>query len=377
VNLEDVIQVFRKHLYLPDPASVEIVLGVIAANLLPGDPVWLLLVGPPASGKTEILSALSSLSYIHAVSTMTQAGLLSGSTARREFSTGGLLAEVGKFGIIVCKDFTSILSEAPDSRLALLAALREIYDGQWVRRIGSEGGRNLGWTGKVGLLAAVTETIDRYSTAMGAMGERFVLYRMPAHDNEERLEQGRAAMRNAGVQPEMRAELAEAVCDFFAGFQVPSEQEPLDDEAGEALVLLADLATRCRSGIERDSRSREVELVPQTEALGRLQAVLAQFVRGLWAIGVSDDEVQRLVRGLALDGMPKARRAVLEVLAPAAPGYLPTAAALADELGLPTGLVDRALTDLAAHGVVQRHSGRPHPWGPTEWLRERWRLLDP
>jgi len=112
MSFDDVVAVFRRHLYLPDPGPLAVVLATVVANRLPGDPVWLLMVGPPASGKTEILSSLSKLPYIHEASTITEAGLLSGSTTRREGATGGLLAEMGAFGIIVCKDFTSVLSES-------------------------------------------------------------------------------------------------------------------------------------------------------------------------------------------------------------------------------------------------------------------------
>ena len=120
---------------------------------------------------------------------------------------------MGKFGIIVCKDFTSLLSEAPQTRSELLAALREIYDGSWVRHLGADGGRVLSWSGKTGLIAAVTETIERHTADIGAMGERFIFYRMPPLDDEERLDQARAAARNAGRQQEMRAELATAVSE--------------------------------------------------------------------------------------------------------------------------------------------------------------------
>src|ERR1039458_9745419 len=40
-NLESVIETFRRWLYLPDTTPLLAVLGTVAANLLPGDPVWL------------------------------------------------------------------------------------------------------------------------------------------------------------------------------------------------------------------------------------------------------------------------------------------------------------------------------------------------
>jgi hypothetical protein len=41
------------------------VLGTIAANLLPGDPVWLGLVAPPSSAKTKILNSISTLPFVY------------------------------------------------------------------------------------------------------------------------------------------------------------------------------------------------------------------------------------------------------------------------------------------------------------------------
>jgi hypothetical protein len=377
MTIDKLLAVFREHLYLPDPSPVQIVLGTVVANLLPGDPVWLLLVGPPSSGKTELLAPLSALGYVHEVSTFTHAGLLSGSRSRRPGATGGLLAELGKFGIIVCKDFTSLLSEAPQTRSELLAALREIYDGSWRRQIGADGGRTLAWKGKAGLLAAVTETIERHTADIGAMGERFIFYRMPPLDDEERLEQARAAANNAGRQQEMRAELAKAVGEFLDEVQTPSEPPALTAEEMEALVMLADLATRCRSPVERDPRDREIELVPQAEAAARMQAVLVQLVRGLRVIGVDNRDIGQLAGQAALDSMTKARRAIVELLLGLPRMITPTSANIADTLGMPTPVVSRTLQDLAAHRVVERHADRPsHRWAASELLRERWASLN-
>ena len=56
--LTQVLKTFEKWLYLPDDSMLKVLLGAVAANLMPGDPLWLLLVGPTGSGKTELLDPL-------------------------------------------------------------------------------------------------------------------------------------------------------------------------------------------------------------------------------------------------------------------------------------------------------------------------------
>ena len=157
-SLGDVVVTFSRWLHIPDPSPLCAVLGTVAANRLEGDAVWLLLVGPPGGGKSELLTALSSLPDVHAAATLTEASLLSG-TPKREHdkaAKGGLLRTIGDFGIIVAKDFGSVLSMNRDARSALLAALREVYDGSWTRHVGTDGGKTLSWAGKVRLVGGCT-----------------------------------------------------------------------------------------------------------------------------------------------------------------------------------------------------------------------------
>jgi hypothetical protein len=178
------VRVFSKWFHLPDPGVLLVVLGAYAANRMDGTPVWLLIVGPPSAGKTEILNSLCVLPDVFPTGTLTEASLLSGTRKREKAkdATGGLLQRMGSFGVILAKDFTSILSISHEPRTALLAALREIYDGSWTRHVGVDGGRTLTWTGKVGLIAGCTPTIDSYHAVISAMGDRFLMFRMPQVD---------------------------------------------------------------------------------------------------------------------------------------------------------------------------------------------------
>src|SRR5262249_19839057 len=51
--IEQTIIVFKSWLVLSSTTPVYAMLGTIAANILPGDPVWLGLIAPPSSAKTE------------------------------------------------------------------------------------------------------------------------------------------------------------------------------------------------------------------------------------------------------------------------------------------------------------------------------------
>jgi hypothetical protein len=378
VNIDQLVAVFQSWLYLPDVSPLLVVLGAVAANNLKGDPVWLGLVGPPSSGKTQLLASISRLLHVHEVSTLTRAAFLSASTSRDPHATGGLLAEVGAFGLLVIKDLTTTLSDSPEIRSGTFAILREIYDGSFVRAVGTNGGRRIAWTGKVGLLTAVTEVVDLHTAATAGMGERLVWCRMPALTSDGRLAQGRAALANAGRQSAMRDELATAVAAFMGGLELPRTGPALSPVTTEWLIGLADLGARCRSAIERDPRDRRLELVPQSEGPGRLVAVLVQLLQGLLAIGVVGDEATRLIAKVALDSMPKARRAVVELLVAVGSTTIFTTAQVGDAVGLPTEAAGRVLEDLAAHGIAERHSGyrdSQHGWNASGWLRDRWSTL--
>jgi hypothetical protein len=145
------------------------------------------LVGPPASGKTEILHALGRLPDVYQAATLTKASLLSGSPKREHASgaKGGLLRELGDFGIVVLKDMGSILSMRPDAKAEILAALLEVFDGSWTRYVGTDGGRALSRSGKLGLLAGATPVIDRHRGVLAAMGERFTLCRLAESGDEQ------------------------------------------------------------------------------------------------------------------------------------------------------------------------------------------------
>ncbi len=379
-ELDDVIAVYRQWLHLPDVGAIYTALGTVAANMLPGDPVWTLIVGPPSSGKTEAIGPLTALPFVHAASTVTPAALMSGTSKKQaeHGATGGLLPTigVGGFGMLLMKDFTSVLEQHRDARGEALAALREVYDGRYDRALGTGGGRVLTWYGKCGLIGGVTPAIDRHHAVMATMGERLVLYRIHVTDPAE---QARRRLRNRGDENTMRDELARAVLTLFDRFDVDAIPPERVDAETDWLVSLAVFVVKARTGVDRDGYSREVELMPTTEAPGRLVGQLAQLWSGMAALGVPIGEIHRAIGKIAWDSVPEMRKRALVTLYDA--GQM-TNSMITSSTGIPSTSLVRTLEDLRLLGLVesQKHGeGKTAAvrWWVTDECRAVWPAASP
>jgi hypothetical protein len=358
-SLAETLKVFDRWLLLPNHDPVLAALGTVAANYLPGDPVWLGLIGPPSSAKTEILNSTSRLPRVMPEGTLTQASLLSGTPRKQrdKGAKGGLLQEIGDFGIIALKDFGSILSMRPDTKAETLQALREIYDGRWTRQLGTDGGKRLHWEGKLGLIFAATGVIDSHYSVIAAMGDRFLLSRLVPVQNG----QFERALQHVGAAGKrMRQELAEAVAHLFAGRRTDA-REITKAEIARLDETIA-LAVRLRGPVERDRHSREIEAVFGSEGPARLGLMLERLLAGLDVLGVEREQALDVVEAVAMHSVPPIRRSAYEIVKK----YHDVGTAdVAIGLGLPTNTARRALEDLAAYQLVERHSqgqGKSDRW---------------
>ena len=312
-TLDRTVAVFQKWLLLDDVWPVYVTLGAIAGNHLPGPPVWLGLIAPPSSAKTEILAAMLRLPKVELMTTASPAALLSGTPKKQmaHGAQGGLLRKVGSFGILVLKDFTSVLGVHRETMSEMLDALREIYDGKWVRHLGTDGGKTLSWEGKLGLIFGCTEAYDlSLCRQAGALGDRFLLYRLPT----SRAGQFERAMLHTGDRfKTMQDELAAAVAGLFAGLGDPlPTPRPMTDEESLRIKRNVILACQLRAGVNRDRHTRELEAVYGAEGPGRLGLSLERLLAGLDVIGLDRETALAIIDKAALDSVPPIRRRVYE-----------------------------------------------------------------
>jgi hypothetical protein len=376
-TLEDVDEAFRRWMAEPDLGAVRAVLAAVVANRAPGDPVWLLVVAPPSSGKTETLIPLAALPDVIVTGRMTVGALLSGTATKERAAdaTGGLLRQIGEHGIIVCKDFGAVLAMPRDARAEVLQALRDIFDGRFDRHVGTDGARQLTWSGHCGFIAGTTEAIDSHHAVIAALGDRFVSVRLILPPPEE---QAVRAIKGGGDETEMRAELGAVVAGFVENLD--TELPPVTDDAHAYTAKLAALTVRCRSVVERDAYGgRDIISVPTAEQPARVAKQLAKLLAALIHLGCDDSTAWDVLSRIALDSIPAGRRRVLEHLA-TLDGSGAATSAVAVAIGLPTTTAARHLEDLAAHGVVVRHKqgqGKSDLWTLSRCTASRWPRTSP
>jgi hypothetical protein len=373
-TLAETIAVFRKWLSLADPTSVCAVAAALVANRAPGDPVWLLLVSAPSTGKTELLSSATRLPWVLPAAKVTEASLLSGTSKRERTrgATGGLLRQVGEFGVVLCKDFTSVLAQNKDARAEAMAALREVYDGAWDRPVGTDGGRILSWRGKCGLIGGVTPALDQYGQVVSALGDRFVLLRMPDANVEDF---GAAALRHGDREQQMRQELREALAGLVEQADLTRVNRLLTDDERTRLIRLAAYTARARTAVVRDGYGQEVAYCPQVEGPGRLVKAYARLLGGLEAIGCDAATAWGTLTRIAIDCAPALRTKAIRALVAHSTPIRTRDVAIAMDTVTKTAaryLEDLSLLKIAVHTKHSDADNSPDRWEASDWLREHW-----
>ncbi len=312
-SLEKIKGAFNKWLLIRDPYLLEVVLGTVAAHLLCEDPLWLFIVAPPSSAKTEILNSLRDLEdCIYPLSDLTPQTLISGYQGTRRDPS--LLPKLNE-KIITMKDFTTVLTKHRDARGEILSQLREVYDGSYVKSFGT--GEEKHWEGRVGFIAGVTEIIDSQTAVHSILGERFILYRHQAVE-EDRKRIARRAMENAGTENIMREELREAVEGFIEDLgPLEGVQIYMPEPVIDTIAALADLTAKGRAAVPRDGYSRQICYIPQPETPARLAKQFALLAKGIAVVRgrrtVTEKELE-VIRKVARDTMIRQRVLVLNAL---------------------------------------------------------------
>lgn len=361
MTLEELKERVRKYIYLEDEAMLEVFLAANIANRLKlGNPVWLLLVGPSSSGKTQLIRplALSDERFIHSVDELTENTFLSGAQGKvgEEMS---LLKRIGSHGILAISDLTVLFSMNSETLHAILGKLRAIYDGELSKSTGNKS-QIVKWKGYLGVIGASTPSIYAGFEQVSDMGERFLCYRMHPYNETEA---AWLALTRGKHGREMDEDIAEVFREYIkktvtlAG----SDESPLGradrivltDDIKRELIRYALFAERLRTQTAIDRFTKDIERIPIPAMPARTVQQLSCIAKALFIMkGELSEKDMHTLAWIGWSLANEEKRAVLGIIAK----YITTVTetTIANTLGLETHVTRSILQSLAASGVIKR-----------------------
>ena len=368
-TLKSITDLYKATFFTTDDAAIALIAAILIGSQLKVPPVWCHIIGPTSGGKSTLLEAFNKHRFVHQISDLTPNTFLSGmATSKGETS---LLRQLGPCFTIFMKDFTTILSKPDDTQEAIIAQMREIYDGYISKQTGL--GKKIEWPGPglkghATFVMAATEGIYSLQDKFSDMGTRAINYVLLPQDRKASTKRG---LRNNGkLEGEM--ENIQLACAEFVEemFQSLPEQLPyIDEQLENDIVDVADLASLCRSVIKRDYKGAK-SLALSAEMPMRMSKqflVIAQLFIHISG-GVLPDNLRAAIFKTAFDSIPKQRRLILEAMSKF---NRVTIAGVADLINYPPERCKEWMEDLQMFKVIDRiKAGHKQYYALREEYRE-------
>jgi hypothetical protein len=369
-DLSAVKRTISKHLYLKDDRVIDVILAAHVANRFDGDPLWMLLIAPSSSGKTELLRALDGHYSTYFLSSLTPSTLVSGMKRKKDGGDPSLLPKLNDKTVIL-KDFTTILSLRQEQRAEILSQLREVFDGHYTKCFGT--GLEFDWHGKVGLIAASTPVYDRHYAVISSMGDRFIIFRS---ENGDALTCADAALRTTGYEESMRLDIQSSVHGFLdAVIENMATFEPKISSADTKILSnIAAFVGIGRCPVERDGFEKNVLYYPEPEGPGRITKQLFQLSMSLMIINGKeefDKYIFDIIQKVGRDLLPVSRLRAIAYLwhemAWETTNSTKMTSDVAEAIGLPTNTTKLLLEDLMVVGALNRQRQESTETAPYRW----------
>lgn len=361
-----ILPVFRQWMNLgPDlEIALRLIVAVTLANQIPGDPLWAHIIGPPSSGKTELLRTLDGCATAVFQSSLTPNCLVSG-FRMSDGSDPSLLSRVdGK--TLILKDLTEVFGMDKQQQQEIFSVLRGAYDGSVERQYGN--GMRRVYTLHFNLLTGVTPVI--YGRKDSTLGERFLMFHISKEPRADRKAMIRKALSGGGDEEEMRAAMSNAVRSYVDVTLPPDAIPECSDAVCDKIVALAEIVSQLRAGVEYDQRREELSYRPSSEMPIRVAKQLQKLARGLALLEPDrsvNERVYRIVARVALDSCIGFH---LDIISALMSNPDSTVSELVESLSIPDTTVRRRVDDLYRLKCVTYRpdeSKRANQFGPTPY----------
>ena len=130
MTFKELETIFNKHLsFDTEPDFLRVVVSTIIANRIDTTPVWLMILGPASSGKSEILSSMSACPETYELSMITPAALISNVHHEKKKGKDESLLPKLNGKVLIFKDASTLTTINPNYRSFVFSQLRDAFDG--------------------------------------------------------------------------------------------------------------------------------------------------------------------------------------------------------------------------------------------------------
>jgi len=349
-----------KTLHITDWDVLTAIQGTLLANQAAREPVWLVLIGPPACGKTQLTAPLESLEGVRLLNDISDKTFVSGFTLGKK-GNQSLLPKLTAAGVyqLINLDFGNIFAKPTWVRQTILSQMRQIYDGRITLDRGS--GDEVSWRGFMGFIGCATPALYHHQQTISNLGDRFLFIRVGASPGDNSLDR---CLDNLDLSLSVTSNIATEYREFHK-----TRRDPLKVTISEAskkfLKQKSILLARLRANVRwtKEYGKREIEEKPFFEAPNRIIRSAAMLLRGIAA--ARDDQItneshERIIERIFLDTAPPARKDILRILL-AKPGGTNV---IASKARISRGHAEMRLKELKALDLVRK--GENDLWEVTQ-----------
>lgn len=174
--------------YLPNTrVALKILLAVATSGTRKNRVMlWMLFVGPPSSGKTDLLKLIKNSSSVHSLDSLTLNAFISGERQTEKQKVYDLLAVLDKKCLVI-KDWTVIFSQDERMTKKVIGDMVGAYD-KVLAKFSTRRG-NVTYQAEFSHIGAITPaTLNQHHNYLNQIGQRFLMYTMPplSVDDEEK-----------------------------------------------------------------------------------------------------------------------------------------------------------------------------------------------
>lgn len=313
-TLDDAKERIAQHLFFEDDTIIDVVLATALTYNHECGPLWLIIVGPPSSGKTEILRSLRQYKDTVFIESITGRTLFTG----MRNAMGVLERNKQDYLLMINKDFGSIMAKPSTERGVILQQLRGVFDGEYIDETGGGKG-TIEWRNRLNFLSASTQDIESVASqaALADLGERFLYYKMKPEGDEIVRKKAMLSISGHKSDKTMRNVVASAmlgVLKTYDGFDASTIKFP--DTIAGWLVELCMVAVKLRTRVKRDSyRKGVIEYKPSPEGVMRMLKSAKGLLLGLTIVrGKKESDIKdyALVARVVMDSIPSYRKTILK-----------------------------------------------------------------